>query len=468
MASLSTLIKKATEAAKKAGVSDSTINKVSNSVAGKITKATASALDNAVSSNPLDTGRASTPTNNNTGDEHGIGNGRDRYGDLTARPGGGSGGNLGTPTNYGTYQQDLDRLTKAQRQAQVDQLKAARTQALANLDVQEQNIKPMYETARNQTSAASQQGARNLAEYLANRGLTNSGAAAQGEINRLSTLSNNLGNLANQEANAYRDIANQRTAVENNYISGLANANNAITSNYYNNLLNYNEQQRQAIQALQNQANYQYYDNIQARINELLAQGYSPNSYEVLSLQALRGNKVNNQYNSAMANAQNNVLAGNINYNNAAQLGMTVPQAQQYASDYKAAQEATAQAEQEALNRQIAQQNWENAYKENQLQWNQNMDYNNYLLNQQKVANDTAMTNYNINKPYYKPSSTPTNTNRFTKEQKQIISGITDDLKYKNDEGKIQALNNRLANGLDPDIYAYLYGEYYNLPIQNQ
>lgn len=405
MASLSTLIKKATDAAKKAGVSDSTINKVSNSVAGKITKATASALDNAVSSNPLDAGRASTPTNNNTGDEHGIGNGRDRYGDLTARPGGGSGGNLGTPTNYGTYQQDLDRLTKAQRQAQVDQLKAARTQALANLDVQEQNIRPMYETARNQTSATSQQGARSLAEYLANRGLTNSGAAAQGEINRLSTLSNNLGNLATQEANAYRDIANQRTAVENNYISGLANANNAITSNYYNNLLNYNEQQRQAIQALQNQANYQYYDNIQARINELLAQGYSPNSYEILSLQALRGNKVNNQYNSAMANAQNNVLAGNINYNNAAQLGMTIPQAQQYASDYKAAQEATAQAEQEALNRQIAQQNWENAYKENQLQWNQNMDYNNYLLNQQKVANDTAMTNYNVNKPYYKPTT---------------------------------------------------------------
>lgn len=360
-----------------------------------------------------DTGRAATSTasstsvraNNNTGDEHGIGNGRDRYGDVTAKAGGGSsGGNLGTSTDYGTYKQDLDRLTKAQRQAQVDQLKAARTQALANLDVQEQNIKPMYETARNQTSAASQQGARNLAEYLANRGLTNSGAAAQGEINRLSTLSNNLGNLATQEANAYRDIANQRTAVENNYISGLANANNAITSNYYNNLLNYNEQQRQAIQALQNQANYQYYDNIQARINELLAQGYSPNSYEVLSLQALRGNKVNNQYNSAMANAQNNVLAGNINYNNAAQLGMTVPQAQQYASDYKAAQEAAALAEQEALNRQIAQQNWDNAYKENQLQWNQNMDYNNYLLNQQKVANDTAMTNYNVNKPYYKPT----------------------------------------------------------------
>jgi hypothetical protein len=237
---------------------------------------------------------------------------------------------LGTSTNFGTYQSDLDRLTKAQRQAQVDQLKAARTKALANLDVQEQAIKPMYENARNQTSAASQQGARNFAEYLANRGLTNSGAAAQGEINRQSNLTNNLGNLNTAEANALRDIANQRTAVENDYVSGLANANNAITQNYYNNLLNYNEQQRQMVQTLQQQALGQYANDYQAQINNLLAQGYSPNSLEVLQLQALRGNKSNQLYNAGQQNALSNIQSGNINYNNAAQLGMTVPQAQQY------------------------------------------------------------------------------------------------------------------------------------------
>lgn len=300
----------------------------------------------------------------------------------------------GTSTDYGTYRDDLNRLTKAQRQAQVDQLKAARTKALANLDAQEQTIKPYYQNARNLTSASSQQGARNFAEYLANRGLANSGAAAQSEINRLSTLQNNLGNLNTAEANAYRDIANQRTAVENDYVAGLANANNAITNNYYNNLLNYNEQQRQMVQALQNQALGQYANDYQAEINNLLAQGYSPNSLEVLRLQALRGNKANNLYQAGQSNALANIQAGNINYNNAAALGMTVPQAQEYYNNYVAQQQATAQAQQEALQREIAQQEWKN-----------NLDYQNYLLNQQKVANDTAMTRYNVNKPYYKPTS---------------------------------------------------------------
>jgi hypothetical protein len=325
----------------------------------------------------------------------------------------------GTSTNYGTYTDDLNRLTKAQRQAQVDQLKAARRKALANLDAQEQTIKPYYQNARNLTSASSQQGARNFAEYLANRGLTNSGAAAQSEINRLSTLQNNLGNLNTAEANAYRDIANQRTAVENDYVAGLANANNAITNNYYNNLLNYNEQQRQMVQALQNQALGQYANDYQAEINNLLAQGYSPNSLEVLRLQALRGNKSNNLYQAGQSNALANIQAGNINYNNAAALGMTVPQAQTYYNNYVAQQQATAQAEQEALQRQIAQQELENQ------------------INLQKLANDTAQTQYNVNKPYnttirHISSSGGNKTTPTTVNTKMIDSYLSDIKQDKN------------------------------------
>ena len=340
----------------------------------------------------------------------------------------------GTSTNYGTYQQDLDRLTQAQRQAQVDQLKAARTKALANLDAQEQTIKPYYQTARNQTAASSQQGARNFAEYLANRGLTNSGAAAQGEINRLSSLNNNLGNLNTAEANALRDIANQRTAVENDYVAGLANANNAITNNYYNNLLNYNEQQRQYVQNLQNQALGQYANNYQAQIDSLLAQGYDPNSLEVLQLQALRGNKANTLYNNGQQNALANIQAGNINYNNAAQLGMTIPQAQAYYQNYVAAQQAAAQKEAEAL-----------AYSRQQDAIKNELNYNNYLLNQQKVANDTAQTNYNINKPYYKPttgrSSSPGNTDdgEFRLSDKDITNSLNN-LSSSEREAKIKQL----------------------------
>ena len=269
----------------------------------------------------------------------------------------------GTSTDYGTYKDDLERLSKAQQKAQVEQLKRARDKALSNLDAQEQEIKPTYQNARNQASATSQSGARSFAEYLANRGLTNSGASAQGEINRLSSLQNILGGLDTAEANAYRDIANQRTAVNNDYVAGVANANNAIAQQYYNNLLNYNQQQRAMVDQLNQQVLGQYSDNYQAQIDNLLAQGYSPNSLEVLRLQALRGNKVANNYSSAMNNALANIQAGNINYNNAAAVGMTVPQAQQYYNNLVAQQQDQAQAEAEALAWERQQQEISNAQK---------------------------------------------------------------------------------------------------------
>ena len=281
-----------------------------------------------------------------------------------------------TKSNYGTYEDDLNRFTEAQKKAQTAELKQAKEKALANLDVQEQAIKPMYQNQRNIASASSQQGARNFAEYLANRGLTNSGAAAQGEINRLSTLQNTMGEIGTAEANAYRDIANQRTAIENDYVSNLANANAQLEANYYSNLLNYNQVQREKVEALQQQALGQYADDYQARINELLAQGYSPNSMEILQLQALRGNK-QNQFvsNSIDPNvALANIQSGNITYNNAAALGLTVEQAQNYYNELKAQAEA-------------AQQELEN------------------YIAMQKLQNETLETQYAINKPYYKPST---------------------------------------------------------------
>lgn len=273
----------------------------------------------------------------------------------------------GTSTDYGTYQDDLERLSRAQQKTQIAQLKQARDKALANLDVQEQEIKPTYQTARNQTSATSQSGARSFAEYLANRGLTNSGASAQGEINRLSALQNSLGNIDTAEANAYRDIANQRTAVENDYVAGVANANNAIAQEYYNNLLNYNQQQREMVNQLQQQALGQYANDYQAQINNLLAQGYSPNSLEVLQLQALRGNKMGTNYSNANTpeNALASIQAGNINYNNASALGWTVAQAQQYYNDLlaRAQAEAQAEADQQAFENSIKLQELENDKK---------------------------------------------------------------------------------------------------------
>ena len=302
---------------------------------------------------------ATNTTSNNTSTEYAPGS----WISNKANTGSSNISNKGTSTDYGSYKDDLENLAKAQQRLQIDQLKQAKTKALANLDAQEQQIKPTYQNARNQASAASQSGARSFAEYLANRGLTNSGASAQGEINRLSSLQNTLGGLDAAEANAYRDIANQRTAVENDYVAGVANANNAIAQQYYNNLLNYNQQQRAMVDQLNQQALGQYSDNYQAQIDNLLAQGYSPNSLEVLRLQALRGNKVANNYSGAMNNAMANIQAGNINYNNAAAVGMTVPQAQQYYNNLVAQQQAQAQAEADALAWERQQQDIANAQK---------------------------------------------------------------------------------------------------------
>lgn len=375
-------IEKVKETAKKLGVSDNTINTVEN-----VTKTVANAMADAKKSSNSESSNANGTTVTGTGNDMVI-HPKESSGSRLSKY---SNGGLGTSTNYGTYEQDLNRLTAAQRQAQVDQLKAAKKKALANLDVQEQNIKPMYENARNQTSAASQQGARNFAEYLANRGLTNSGAAAQAEINRQSALTNNLGNINTAEANAYRDIANQRTAVENGYVSDLANANNALTNQYYNNLLNYNEQQRQMVQALQNQALGQYAGDYQAYKNSLLAQGYDPNSLEVLSVDAARGSKVANNVANAntTANALASIEAGNINYNNAAALGWTLEQAQNYYNAIQAQKLAQAQEAQRKID-------WETQQYNDKLA---QQDFeNNIALG--KLANETAKANWESNKPY--------------------------------------------------------------------
>lgn len=332
----------------------------------------------------------------------------------------------GTSTNYGTYEDDLKRLTEAKKQSQIAQLKQARDKALANLDVQEQNIKPAYQNARNQASATSQSGARSFAEYLANRGLTNSGASAQGEINRLSSLHNTLGGIDTAEANAYRDIANQRTAVENDYVSGVANANNAIAQEYYNNLLNYNEQQRQIVNQLKQQALGQYANDYQAYMNTL-----DPNSMEYLWAAAARGNKVANNYTNSMNNALANIQAGNINYNNAAALGMTVPQAQQYYNNYIAQQQAQAQAEADQL-----------AFENN--------------IKLQQLANDTAQTNYNTNKPYYKPTTNNTLNGYSTQ---QVLSMLENASTEENAKATIDALyNNYQIDDATLDTIYSLYG----------
>ena len=317
----------------------------------------------------------------------------------------GNGGKSSINPNYSketSYQDDLNRLKKLQQKATANELKAQKEKTLQALAERESTVKPTYQNQRNLASANSQKGARSFSEYLANRGLTNSGASAQGEMNRLSTLQNTLGTIDTNETNELNEIARARANAESDYASNLATANSKIEAEYFNNLLQENQRQRLIDEQLKQQSMQQYANDYQAQINSLLAQGYSPNSREVLKLSALRGDKIANNINNATnpSNALASIQAGNINYNNAAALGWTVEQANQYYNNYLAMQQAEAEKE-------ARQQEFENWVKRQQL------------------ANDTAQTNYNTNKPYYKSnSSNNSDDNTFSMN----LSQVTDDL----------------------------------------
>ena len=310
----------------------------------------------------------------------------------------GKGGKSNTQIiNDTSYSDDLNRLKRLQQKATANELKAQKEKTLQALAEREATIKPTYQNQRNLASANSQKGARSFSEYLANRGLTNSGASAQGEMNRLSTLQNTLGTIDTNETNELNEIARARANAESDYASNLATANSKLEAEYFNNLLQENQRQRLIDEQLKQQSAQQYANDYQAQINNLLAQGYSPNSREVLQLSALRGDKIANNINNAtnVSNALASIQAGNINYNNAAALGWTVEQAQNYYNTVR--MQAQKEAEQQAF------ENW---------------------LKRQQLANDTAQTNYNIGKPYYKSNNNIDDNNTFSMNLSQAINDI--------------------------------------------
>jgi hypothetical protein len=125
-------------------------------------------------------------------------------------------------------QEKIKELAEAQRRSQISQLDRAKSQALSNLNAEEQKIKPKYYEARRITRAESAEQAKNWGEYLAQRGLTSSGVSGQGELSRMNRLQGNIGELNNQETNAFADIAKRRSDVENAYLNDVNSVNAGI------------------------------------------------------------------------------------------------------------------------------------------------------------------------------------------------------------------------------------------------
>ena len=139
--------------------------------------------------------------------------------------------------NY-NYEEELNRLKEAQKQAAIADLDKQKNQSLSDLQAEESKIKPIYYKKRDTANTQNQIAAKNFHEYLVNSGRSNSGIGAQYEMARQNTLQKNLNELNTQEAADIADINRRRTDVNNAYTSGLSSANAEIEANYIQNLLN--------------------------------------------------------------------------------------------------------------------------------------------------------------------------------------------------------------------------------------
>lgn len=143
------------------------------------------------------------------------------------------------------YEEDLNRLKTAQRNAAVADLENTRNQALSNLQAEQRQNAATYNTQRSSANAQNRLNARNFQEYLASTGRANSGLSAQARMQNANNLNTSLNNLNSGEAAAIADINRRTTDAQNAYNTGLAGANAQIEANYIQNLLNERDKQLQ-------------------------------------------------------------------------------------------------------------------------------------------------------------------------------------------------------------------------------
>lgn len=150
------------------------------------------------------------------------------------------------------YEEDLNRLKTAQRNAAVADLENTRNQALSNLQAEQRQNAATYNTQRSSANAQNRLSARNFQEYLASTGRANSGLSAQARMQNANNLNTSLNNLNAGEAAAIADINRRTTDAQNAYNTGLAGANAQIEADYIQNLLS--ERDKELSRQLQQRA----------------------------------------------------------------------------------------------------------------------------------------------------------------------------------------------------------------------
>jgi len=137
-----------------------------------------------------------------------------------------------------SYEEDLNRLKTAQRDAAIAGLENTRNQALSDLEAERASNASLYNQQRSTANAQNRLSAKNFQEYLAQTGRANSGLSAQARMQNANNLNTNINALNVGEAAALADIGRRTTNAQNAYNTGLASANAQIEADYIQNLLN--------------------------------------------------------------------------------------------------------------------------------------------------------------------------------------------------------------------------------------
>lgn len=136
-----------------------------------------------------------------------------------------------------SYEEDLNRLKAAQRDAAVANLQNTRNQALSNLEAERASNAALYNQQRSVANAQNRLNAKNFQEYLAQTGRANSGLSAQARMQNANNLATSLNNLNVGEAGSLADINRRTTLAHDAYNTGLAGANAQIEAEYIKNLI---------------------------------------------------------------------------------------------------------------------------------------------------------------------------------------------------------------------------------------
>jgi hypothetical protein len=132
----------------------------------------------------------------------------------------------------------INDMYASQEASRMAQLQAKRDAAIGRLTQQATTIKPYYEQQRATLGGQVQQSRNKFSEFLASRGLSQSGAAAQAEISNQGRLQSGVAGLGQAEADAMSEIEKQKELANQDYAINYDGVQQQIQSDKSNALLN--------------------------------------------------------------------------------------------------------------------------------------------------------------------------------------------------------------------------------------